>query len=271
MARPRELDPSSSIGAYFGSEVRRYRMDSNISQERLGEIINYSGGMVCMVETSRRTPPLDFAERVDAALDTGGALTRLWPLVHRTTFPSWFRGFVEMEATASKLQIYDVQTITGLLQTEDYARALMEAVREEAVDQLVTARLERQRILAGLSAPWLWVIVDEAVLRRPIGGLQVMREQLDRLAALALNRRIVLQVLPFSAGAHACTDGALTVLSFDEGPDVVYVEGPGSGQLISEPDHVAKCQLRYDLLRAAALSPEASVALIRAVMEEMRL
>lgn len=269
MARPRELDPSSSIGAYFGSEVRRYRMDSNISQERLGEIINYSGGMVCMVETSRRTPPLDFAERVDAALDTGGALTRLWPLVHRTTFPSWFRGFVEMEATASKLQIYDVQTITGLLQTEDYARAVIEALREERADEDVMARMERQRILMGGAAPRLWVVVDEAVLRRPIGGPEVMHEQLRRLTELTSNKRVVLQVLPFSSGAHACMNGALTVLSFDEGPDVAYVEGPGSGQLVSEPEQVERCQLRYDLLRATALSPRESMALIRRVMEEL--
>jgi hypothetical protein len=270
MGRSRELDPSSSIGAYFGSEVRRYRTGAGMSQERLGQLINYTGAMVCMVETNKRTPPRDFAENADEVLETGGALTRLWPLVHRGNFPSWFQGFVAMEESATKLQAYESQTVPGLLQTEEYARAVIGAGRLADTDERVAARMARQRILAAPGTRRFWAVIDEAVLRRPVGGPNVMGDQLKRLADLAVDVRMVLQVLPFSAGAHACMDGALTILSFDEGEDVAWAEGPGSGQLISQPNDVERCQHRYDLVRADALSPSDSVALIHRVMEEMR-
>jgi transcriptional regulator with XRE-family HTH domain len=269
MPQARELDSSSSVLAFFGSELRRYRTAANLTQDRLGEIISYTGALVGLVETAKRTPSRDFAERCDAALDTEGALSRLWPLVNRGNFPSWFRGYVELEVTASSIQSFDVQVVSGLLQTESYARAVLGAGRHPNVDELVTARLDRQRILNRLEPPLYWVILDEAILRRPIGGKDVMHDQLKRLVEVACTPRIVVQILPYSAGAHACSDGAMTILSFSEGPDVVYVEGPGSGQLITQPEEVERCRLVYDLVRAAALSPEASVDMIAATMEDL--
>ncbi len=268
MAAPLELDPSSSVLAYFGSELRRYRTAAGLSQERLGEIVIYSGALVGLVETAKRVPTRDFAERCDAALETDGALARLWPLVNRSNFPSWFRGYVELEATATSIRTFEPQNVPGLLQTDGYARALMEACWTEAVDERVAARLDRQRLLEQ-APPQFWAILDEAVLRRPIGGREVMRGQLARLMGLVASRRIVLQVLPYDVGAHACSDGAMSVLSFSEGPDLVYVEVHGSGHLIEQAEAVRAAQLRYDLTRAAALSPEASVAMIEAVMEEL--
>src|SRR5215469_8916492 len=103
MAAPLELDPSSSVLAYFGSELRRFRVAAGLSQERLGEVVNYTGALVGLVETAKRTPSRDFAELCDQALETDGALSRLWPLVNRGSFPSWFRGFVELEATATSI------------------------------------------------------------------------------------------------------------------------------------------------------------------------
>lgn len=267
MAAPLELDPSSSVLAYFGSELRRYRIAAELSQERLGEAINYTGALVGLVETAKRTPTREFAELCDAALETGGALARLWPLVNRGHFPSWFRGFVELEATATTIEWFEPQNVPGLLQTEDYARALIQACWSESAEQQVSARMERQRVLDNPTSPLLWTILDEAVLRRPIGGQAVMRGQLKRLAELMETQRVVLQVLPYEAGAHACSDGAMIILGFNEGPDVVYIEGYGSGQLVNLPNEVRRCRLRYDLARAAALSPEASVAKIEALME----
>ncbi|HEV2638159.1 MAG TPA: helix-turn-helix transcriptional regulator [Actinocrinis sp.] len=269
MVLPRELDPSSSVAAYFGSELRRYRTAADLSQGRLGEIINYTGALVGLVETAKRTPSRDFAERCDDALNTDGALGRLWPLVNRGNFPSWFRGYVELEATATSIATFEVQAVPGLLQTADYARAVLSAGRPGDVEEKVIARLERQHVLEQAAPPLLWAILDEALLRRPVGGTATMRAQLKRLAELAGAQRIVLQVLPFGTGEHACMDGAMTILSFAEGPDVVYLEGPGNGQLINQPEQVDQCQLRYDLVRAAALSPAASVDMICAAMEEL--
>lgn len=270
MAAPLDLDPSSSVLAYFGSELRRYRIGAGLSQERLGEIIVYTGALVGMIETAKRTPTREFAERCDAALNTDGALARLWPLVNRGNFPSWFRGFVELEASATKIQSFEIMAVPGLLQIAGYARAMLQAGRHPDVDVLVTARLDRQRILSRPTPPLLWVVLDEGVLRRRIGSASVMRDQLKRLVQIAASPRIVLQVLPYDAGAHAGLDGPLTILSFAKDQDVAYVEALGSGQLVTRPEDVDRCQLVFDLVRAAALSPEASAEVIAAMIEEER-
>ena len=269
MAQVRELDPSASVLAYFGSELRRCRTAAELTQTQLGEAINYTGALVGMIETAKRTPTRDFAERCDAVLGADGALIRLWPLINRALYPAWFRGYVELEAMATRILSFDVQVVPGLLQTEGYARAVLLAGRHPNIDELVAARLDRQRILAQQDSPLYWVVLDEGVLRRRVGGRDVMREQLKRLVELASSPRIVVQVLPYEAGAHAGVDGPLTILSFDESADSVYIEGIGSGQLITRPEEVARCHLIYDLVRAAALSPEVSAGMIAATMEEL--
>lgn len=269
MAAPAELDPSASALAYFGSELRRYRVAADLTQERLGEIVNYSGALVGLVETAKRTPTRDFAERCDVALGTDGVLSRLWPLVNRSNVPTWFRNYVELEPLARQIQTFEAQAVPGLLQTEGYARAVLGAGHSVAVDELLTARMERQRILEQDVPPLLWIVLDEAVVRRPVGGRAVMREQLARLIELVTAQRIVLQVLPYTAGEHACMDGALTILSLDDGHTVVYVEVHGGGHLIDQMEAVQAAQLRYDLVRASALSRTASVEMLRAAMEEL--
>jgi hypothetical protein len=268
MAAPAELDPSSSVLAYFGSELRRYRVAAGLSQERLGQVINYTGALVGLVETAKRTPAREFAELCDAALETDGALSRLWPLVNRSNVPSWFRNYVELEPLARQIRTFEVQAVPGLLQTESYARAVLGAGHGVAVDELLTARMERQRILAQ-PTPLLWVVLDEAVVRRPVGGKEIMRGQLARLAELVAAQRIVLQVLPYAAGEHACMDGALSLLSLDDGQELAYVEVHGGGHLIDQTEAVQAAQLRYDLVRASALSPAASLQMLKAVMEEI--
>jgi hypothetical protein len=267
MAAPLDLDPSSSVLAYFGSELRRHREAAGLSQDRLGAIINYTGALIGMIETAKRTPTREFAEACDVALNTDGVLSRLWPLVNRLNYPKWFRPFVEHESTATSIHTWEPQVVPGLLQTGAYAHALLMACWSEDVEQKVAARLERQRILTSTTRPELWAIVDESAIRRPVGGSAVMREQLTLLAESA-SRRVVLQVLPLGVGAHAGTDGGMTIFGFRDSPDVVYAETPTDGQLSGDSDIVARCRFRYDLLRAAALSPEASAELIRAVLEE---
>jgi transcriptional regulator with XRE-family HTH domain len=268
MAAPLDLDPSSSVLAFFGSELRRYRESAGLSQERLGVVINYTGALVGMIETAKRTPTREFAEACDVALNTDGTLSRLWPLVNRLNYPKWFRPFVEHESTATSIHTWEPQIIPGLLQTGAYAHALLMACWSEDADQKVAARLERQRILTGPKPPELWAIVDESAIRRRVGGSAVMREQLALLSESA-SRRVVLQVMPLEIGAHAGTDGGMTIFGFRDAPDVVYAETPTDGQLTGDADIVARCRFRYDLLRAGALSPEASTELIRAALEEI--
>ena len=269
MALPRQADPSASPAALFGAEVRRLREAQGWSQDTLGDKLNYSGQLVGLVENARRTPSREFAETCDMLFNTDGLLMRIWPLVLTHNVPAWFKGYVELESTSSRIETFECQNVPGLLQTEECARAMISAYWPLAdVDQQVTTRLERQRRVLSPTGPTVWVVVDESVLRRPIGSADAWREQLKHLADTALSRRIVLQVLPFSVGVHGCTDGNMTLLGFTEGHDVVYADGPGGGRLIEQPEEVENCRYRYNLVRAAALSPAASVGLITAAMEE---
>jgi hypothetical protein len=112
-----------------------------------------------------RTPSRDFAERCDSALGADGALTRLWPLVSRSGLPTWFQNYAELEAKATQIRTYQAQVVHGLLQTEDYARAVLRPARPSNLDQLTAARMERQEILNRTDPPWFWMVLDEAALR----------------------------------------------------------------------------------------------------------
>lgn len=154
----------------------------------------------------------------------------------------------------------------------DYARAVLRAGRprdtDEQIEQHVAARLRRQEILTRDKPPLLWVVLDEAVLRRPVGGLEVMRAQLVRLLEASAAPDTVLQVLPFAAGEHANMSGPMTIMTLPDVGEVVYVEGPGSGQVIARTEDVADSVLLFDMLRATALSPADSAAMIAEMIGE---
>jgi transcriptional regulator with XRE-family HTH domain len=264
--------PTGSALAYFGDELRYHREAERLTQEQLAAAINFSESMVGMVETGKRAPKPDFIKRCDEKLRTGGALTRLWKRITESTYPAWFRTFAELEGDATVRLEFEAQVVPGLLQNEDYARAVLRAGRprdtDEQIEQHVAARLHRQEILTRDKPPLLWVVLDEAVLRRPVGGPEVMRAQLAWLLEASASPDIVLQVLPFAAGEHAKMSGPMTIMTLPEVGDVVYVEGPGSGQIIARPEDVADCALRFDLLRATALSPVESAAMIAEMIGE---
>lgn len=270
----RELDPSATVATYFGSELRRCRKAADLTQDELGEAVNYTGALISMVETAKRIPTRHFAESCDHVLATGGALARIWPLVNRASYPSWFRGFVELEATATTIRSFECQLIPGLLQTQDYARAVFrfrpERFTAAKTDELVAARANRQSVLTGPDAPTAWFILDEAIMHRPVGGNSVMRAQLAYLLEAAAAPNVFVQVVPFQAGEYPGLDGGLTILSFADGPDVGYIESHAdSAMLIHSSDQTAMCSLGYDLIRAVALSPKLSADLISKAMEDL--
>ena len=267
MSALRDLDPASSVLAFFGAELRRLRTTAGLSQEELGQRISYSGSLVGMVETARRAPARDFAERCDEVLATGGALARLWPLVSQEALPRWFRPFAELERTATSIRSWEPLVIPGLLQTEEYARALITAWQpgdaREAVQQQVTARVERQQLLEREDPPLLWTIISELALRNPVGGAGVLRDQLTRLLDReAEHPKIIVQVVPLDAGAHPGLEGPLVLVARPGEPDVAYLEVQGRGHLVESNDEVAHYGLLYDLLRAVALPPDASREMI---------
>ncbi|MFE1440760.1 helix-turn-helix domain-containing protein [Streptomyces sp. NPDC058739] len=262
------LDPGASPLDYYGFELRRHRESAGLTQRRLGEIVSYTGSLIGQIETARKVPTPEFSERVDVALGTGGLLSRLVDLVLRSQLPVWFQQVAELEARAVEICTFQTHMVHGLLQTEGYARSVLGAMDETDLDDRTAVRLARQRIFEKDESPVFWMVLSEAALRHEMGEPAMMRDQLARLLALEGDPRINVQVLPFSAGAHAGLQGSFTVFRFDRDPAIVYTEGYGAGHPSANPDTVKDCSLRYDHLRAAALSLKDSAELIRRVMEE---
>lgn len=268
MVNIRDLDPSASPLDYYGSELRRLREDAGLKQGELGVSVFCTASLIGQIETARKVPTRDFSERVDAALGTGGVFSRLVGLVLRSQLPSWFQAYAEMEARAAYISTFQAQLVYGLLQTEGYARALLGVDHPDRVEEMVAARMERQRILARENPPVLWVVLDEAMLHRQVGSPEVMRSQLAHLLGFRGRPWVQIQVLPFSTGEHTGMMGSFTLLRFDEDPDLFYAESYDSGQMTANPQVIRERSVGYARLQATALSPGDSAALIARVMEE---
>ncbi|MEU2537038.1 helix-turn-helix domain-containing protein [Streptomyces iakyrus] len=262
------LDPGASPLDYYGFELRRHREAAGLTQRQLGDILNYTGSLVGQIETARKVPTPEFSERADAALGTDGMFSRLVELVLRSRLPAWFQQVAELEMRATDICSFQTHMVLGLLQTPGYARAVLGALDETDLEDRTAVRLARQRVFEKGEPPVFWAVLSEAALRLEIGGPEVMRGQLAHLLSSENNPRINVQVLPFSAGAHAGLQGSFDVYRFSTDPTIVYTEGYGSGHPTANPDTVKECSLRYDHLRAAALSLNDSAELIRRVMEE---
>ncbi|MFD7033441.1 helix-turn-helix domain-containing protein [Streptomyces sp. NPDC059917] len=268
MVNIRDLDPSASPLDYYGFELRRLRQEAGLKQHALGSIIFCTGSLIGQIETARKVPTRDFSERVDAALGTDGMFSRLVGLVLRSQLPTWFQAYAEMEARAAYISSFQAQVVYGLLQTPDYARALLGVRTDEGLDAKVEARMDRQRILQRENAPLMWVVMSEAVLHQEVGGREVMRNQLAHLLTLERREWLQVQILPFGVGAHVGLDGSFTILRFNDDPDIVYTEDFVQGHMTANPQALREGSLRYDHLQATALSVGDSAALIARVMEE---
>ncbi|MFC9682416.1 helix-turn-helix domain-containing protein [Streptomyces sp. NPDC056948] len=262
------LDPGASPLDYYGFELRRHREAAGLTLKQLGGILNYTGSLVGQIETARKVPTPEFSERADAALGTDGMFSRLVELVLRSRLPAWFQQVAELEMRATEICSFQTHMVLGLLQTQGYAGAVLGALDQTDLEDRTAVRLARQRVFEKAEPPVFWAVLSEAALHLEIGGSRVMREQLAHLLSFESNPRINVQVLPFSAGAHAGLQGSFDVYRFSSDPTIVYTEGYGSGYPTANPDTVRECSLRYDHLRAAALSLNDSAELIRRVMEE---
>jgi transcriptional regulator with XRE-family HTH domain len=268
----KDLDPSTSPRALLGAELRVARERAGMSQAELGEPLFVSGSFIGQLEAGTRRMHLEYARKIDEILGTGGFFTRNCEAAAKSKYPDHFAAAAEAEALATSIREYAPQVIPGILQTDAYARAVFRAYQptamEEAIDELVSNRLARAALLSDPTTPMLWIVLDEAVLRRPVGSPAVMAEALRHLTDLIHGHRIVVQVLPFSAGAHASTGGSIKLMSFDDAPPLAYVEGSGTGLLFDDPATVTRHTLTYDLLTADALPRRESLALIESVAED---
>lgn len=261
------------MAALFGARVRRLRTAAGLTQAELGDKVHVVSTRITQIErASGAKPTLELARALDVALGADNLLVELWPFVYREAFPDWSRTFMEYSERAVAIREYAAHVVPGLLQTEDYARAVLRVGRtlgsEEQLQERVALRMGRQQRLGRPGRPELWVVLDEAVLRRPLGGHAVMREQLARLLRMMEEPHITVQVLPFDQGEHDVMGGSLTVLTMPDRPEIAYTEGAHYGQLVEDPGEVRSFELTYDRLRAAALPPLMSLDMLRSVMED---
>jgi transcriptional regulator with XRE-family HTH domain len=271
----RDLDRAASPLLVFGGMLRRYRVKAGMSLEQLGALVYLSDDMVGKIENGQRVPTEKFAVACDAVaeLNTGGTLTELRELLKdylkQRAYPGWFARWPDKEAEAKTLRWFEPLLVPGLLQTEDYARAVIRTrvgATDDEIADLVTARMERQSILDRDVPPVLWVVLDEGVLRRPVGGTCVMREQLSRLMDAARRPSIVLQVVPAGVGAHeGLRGGAFIVAESGDAPGVAYQDTAVRGQVIEDADDIAALMVVWDTLRAEALPRAASLEVMQEV------
>jgi transcriptional regulator with XRE-family HTH domain len=270
----RNLDSTRSPMAFFGAELRRARASAGMSQEQLGRRLSFSADLVGKVETSERAATQEFASRCDEVFpQLDGLFGRLVALARRWNgpHPQWFRDWVEAEREATSLRWWEPMLVPGLLQTADYARAILGAGPDTTADmleELVPARLERQNVLDRAKPPELWVVIDEAVLHRLIGSRKIMYDQLLHLADASCRPSVTVQVVPAEAGAHAGLLGAFIIAGLDGAPSILYAETAVEGQTIERSALVSRAALAFDRLRAEALPHGASRDLIGKVAEE---
>ncbi|GHF16946.1 helix-turn-helix domain-containing protein [Streptomyces morookaense] len=273
MPAPKDLDSSLSLPALYGAKLRKLRIRAGWTQRELGDKIPIAHSRIAQFELGNEVPTDDLSMRLDKVLGADGDLHDLW--VHAKRFPpkDAFRRFRDYEAKATAIHKYQAHGVPGLLQTEAYAR---EIIREalpwctaDQIEEKVAARIARQHVFARSEPPLLWAVLDEAVIRRSVGGPAVMRAQLAQLLEAAGKANIELQVLPFEAGGHAAMGMSVTVLSFHNAPDVVYLEGGTLTELVKDCREVARQSHRYDRVHALALPLALSLKRIEQAMEEV--
>ncbi|BFU42736.1 helix-turn-helix domain-containing protein [Krasilnikovia sp. MM14-A1004] len=271
----------------LGLELKRLREERRLSREEVAAHLEVSVSTVSRIETGRGgLRPKDLRQLLDLfgvadeetrsdleALARAGKVQGWWTR-HAGELRSAYSTFIGLEAEASWLLDFEAITVPGLLQTESYARSLLAsalpAMTDDAIEARVRVRMERQRARLGGTLPVdLWVVIDESVIRRSVGGPMVMREQLKHLVEVAGRPNVTIQVLPYSAGAHPGVIGSFVVLRFAQDPDVAYIEGV-AGDVYAEGTDVQRFTLAFDGLRAAAASPGTSRDMLEAALDDLR-
>jgi hypothetical protein len=243
----------------------------------LAEDTGYDKSYLSRLEKGDRLSKRAVMEDLDSYYGSGDLLVREWRDARREVIKDKYKAFMDLEATAQIMWMFQLR-VPGLLQTEDYARAVLSGLsgaqttagNSEEVEEQVAARMGRQELLHRQSAPSVRVILDEGAVRRPVSNPKVWADQLSHLVDAAELPNVAIQVLPYTAGVHDLMNSDLILLWQRVGDPVAYVEGNGIGKLIDDPDRVLSYRLSYDLVRDAALSPTESTAFIKRLLEDCR-
>ncbi|MFI0719776.1 helix-turn-helix domain-containing protein [Streptomyces sp. NPDC021224] len=267
-----EGEASSDFLKTVGRQIKLWRERAGLTQPELGRLIGYSDETVSSVERGRRSPKPEFLDAADEATGAGGMLKDFKKEVERARYPQKVRDLAKREAEAVSLGAYGTHNLHGLLQTEDYARALYQMHRpllsEETIERYVAARMARQEIFARWPAPILSFVQEEVTLMRPLGGRVVMRGQLERLLEVGQLRNVEIQVMPTDREDHAGMSGQLMLLETKNGPTIGHVEVQEFNMVITKREDVRKLEAQYGIIRAQALTPRESLAFIEKVLGE---
>ncbi|MFD9068741.1 helix-turn-helix domain-containing protein [Streptomyces lasiicapitis] len=259
----------------FGAMLRFFRERAGLTQEGLGNHVKYSKSQVAMVERGERPPKGQLVAVADDVLGAQGALSLLAEKEFKDNgLRPWTEDYLAEEKKAASILSYQNQVIPGLLQTGAYARAVYNcnfcpAIDDEEVEARVAARLERRQIFQRKPLPTLGFIVEENVLTRPLGGKQVLKEQLLHMLDIGQLRHVQLQVMPHDRRTHASLMGAMILLETAERSQLAYIEGHKGGYFVSEQPDLGNLIGKYGILRAHALTPEESAKLIEKVAQEL--
>ncbi len=268
----------------LGSQLRHLREAAGVTPDRAGYEIRASRSKISRMETGRvgfKTRDVEdlltFYGVTDEQarsrfLDLAGQSRRMdWWTSYSDVLPGWFENYLGLESVCSTIRTFEIQFVHGLFQTEDYARAVtrlgLEAASPAETERRVGLRVKRQDLLTRTNPPKIWSVMDEAVLRRPVGGAAVMRAQLRQLVQVARAPEVTLQVVPFARGGHAGASGSFTILRFDELhlPDVVYIEQLTGAVYLEQRSDVEHYLAVMDRLSTEALPPAASARFIEQV------
>ncbi|MEV5680900.1 MULTISPECIES: helix-turn-helix domain-containing protein [unclassified Streptomyces] len=277
MATRKEIDGSAGVPQFYGKELRFKREQAGLTLEKLVDGSFYGITYLSEIEHGHRRMPVDLAQHVDRVLGTDGFFQRRCEDVRQAkqgAHSSYFAEVVEAEKRARTIDQWSGTLIPGLLQTRSYAQAVIRSAHSldtpEEVEAKIDARLQRARLFDDPKKPEYWVVLHESLVRHPIVPPVEMAEQLDQITALVRRGRVVTQILPWNGPTRPLTELPLLLLDFDNEPPLLYTEGPYHGQIIDDPAIVMRYHKAYDRLRAAALPPEVSLALIEKAAEEYR-
>jgi transcriptional regulator with XRE-family HTH domain len=271
-----EVDPDDEWGvaviATVGRQLKLRREAVGMRAADFGEAVGYGEDLVYKIEGGKRIPRQEYLDRADEVLGAGGLISATWEDVKKVRYPKKVRELAKLEAQAVEIGVYECNSVHGLLQTPDHARALFEAAQppysQDDVERMVVARLARQSVFERDPAPSVHFVLEEAVVRRQVGGTMVWRQQLERLLEVGRLRNVTLQVMRTDGDAHPGLDGKIELLKFPDGTAVGRSDGAFNGRPITDPKQLRILELRYGTIRAQALPPRESLAFIEQLLGE---
>ncbi|MFD5336363.1 helix-turn-helix domain-containing protein [Streptomyces hawaiiensis] len=271
-----EVDPDDEWGVAVittvGRQLRLRREAVGMRAAEFAVAVGYGEDLVYKVEGGKRIPRQEYLDKADEVLGAGGLVAAAWEDVKKVRYPKRVRELGKLEGRAAEIALYECHIVPGLLQTREHARSVIGAAQPpyspDDVERMVAARLARQSVFERSPAPALSFVLEEGVLRRPIGGSMVWRQQLERLLEVGRLHNVVLQVMPMDSDTHSGLDGRIELLKFPDGTAVGRSDGAFSGRPTSELKHLRVLELRYGTIRAQALSPRESLAFIEQLLGE---